>query len=188
MSDNFWDGFDNVVRPAQYVGWRSRREWHLGWAPHEVEWMRAGVPFPETWDWHRAGTIFEGVTYRTARQCAWLGHPGIEPMIWRTDYGRRMVWMTCPDCGHREGSPLGKKKLKEMGRSMDELRIANSGAESVEECERCGSGEDVQYHHWAPRHLFGREEADRWPGSYLCQPCHATWHRIVTPNMNRKTA
>lgn len=53
-------------------------------------------------------------------------------------------------------------------------------------CERCGNHQKVQYHHWAPRQLF--DDADSWPGSYLCQPCHALWHRVVTPHMNRRIA
>ncbi len=50
-------------------------------------------------------------------------------------------------------------------------------------CERCGEKAALQEHHWAPKHLFGEDEADRWPKSYLCEACHDRWHRVVTPNM-----
>lgn len=53
-------------------------------------------------------------------------------------------------------------------------------------CEKCGAF-GAELHHWAPKHLFGEVEADKWPQSYLCQPCHATWHNTVTPNMNEGT-
>jgi hypothetical protein len=48
-------------------------------------------------------------------------------------------------------------------------------------CEKCGSPERVEYHHWAPYHLF--PDANDWPGSLLCWKCHRLWHSIVTPNM-----
>ena len=48
------------------------------------------------------------------------------------------------------------------------------------ECERCyRSG--VEYHHWMPRALS--EDADQWPGGYLCRSCHEEWHRLVTPGL-----
>ena len=46
-------------------------------------------------------------------------------------------------------------------------------------CEVCGT-EGAENHHWAPSALFG-SESERWPQSYLCQPCHARWHQVVTP-------
>jgi hypothetical protein len=41
-------------------------------------------------------------------------------------------------------------------------------------CERCGSPDGTQLHHWAPYAIFA--DADAWPKSWLCQPCHSTWH------------
>lgn len=54
--------------------------------------------------------------------------------------------------------------------------------EKSTECARCGAEGKLQAHHWAPRHLFP-EDADEWPISYLCRPCHLTWHKVVTPGM-----
>jgi RecJ-like exonuclease len=51
-------------------------------------------------------------------------------------------------------------------------------------CERCGSYQHIEHHHWAPRHLF--DDADAWPTSNLCRECHVEWHQAVTPDMNKK--
>lgn len=48
-------------------------------------------------------------------------------------------------------------------------------------CEVCGRVGPVELHHWAPRHLF--KDADSWPTSHLCGPCHLRWHATVTPDM-----
>lgn len=53
------------------------------------------------------------------------------------------------------------------------------------QCERCGKM-GAELHHWMPSAIAGRD-ADRWPKGYLCQSCHAEWHRIVTPNLSQKT-
>ena len=45
-------------------------------------------------------------------------------------------------------------------------------------CERCGAVES-ELHHWAPRALFA--DAEDWPKSWLCPPCHRLWHRTMTP-------
>jgi len=51
-------------------------------------------------------------------------------------------------------------------------------------CEVCGEGH-AQWHHWAPRYLFG-SEAEKWPKSLLCQSCHTRWHQRVTPRMSER--
>lgn len=43
------------------------------------------------------------------------------------------------------------------------------------QCDRCGSGDGTEYHHYAPSHLF--DDADRWATGYLCRSCHTEWHR-----------
>lgn len=43
-------------------------------------------------------------------------------------------------------------------------------------CVRCG-GLAEHYHHWAPVAVF--EDANNWPGSYLCRACHVEWHRTM---------
>lgn len=53
-------------------------------------------------------------------------------------------------------------------------------------CERCGSHERVEVHHWAPSYLF--DDSHLWPMSTLCRKCHTRWHRIVTPKMHLREA
>ena len=46
-------------------------------------------------------------------------------------------------------------------------------------CVVIGCGRrDTEYHHWAPRALFG-EDAELYPGAYLCQFHHDHWHEIT---------
>jgi hypothetical protein len=65
---------------------------------------------------------------------------------------------------------------------LDESRIPFLREHDVVPCERCGSTEGSEYHHWAPVHLF--EDAEDWPKSYLCRKCHLEWHAKVTPKMS----
>lgn len=44
-------------------------------------------------------------------------------------------------------------------------------------CARCGSTGGTQLHHWAPRAIF--DDAELWPMSYLCPPCHRIWHAAM---------
>lgn len=53
-------------------------------------------------------------------------------------------------------------------------------------CVRCG-GRNAELHHWAPKAIFGLNEADRWPKDYLCKTCHAAWHKLVTPQLVKDT-
>ena len=57
-------------------------------------------------------------------------------------------------------------------------------------CRTCGSYQQIELHHWLPRHLVSAMDDDpslerHWPTDYLCRSCHMDWHRIVTPNMCR---
>ncbi len=47
----------------------------------------------------------------------------------------------------------------------------------IHECAHCGTGEGTEYHHWAPRAIFN--DANSWPGSYLCPGCHRAWHAAM---------
>ena len=44
-------------------------------------------------------------------------------------------------------------------------------------CERCGSGNGTQLHHWAPRAIF--DDPDDWPTGWLCPECHTFWHNSM---------
>jgi hypothetical protein len=168
--------------------WRPRKEWHHGWADHELEWIAAGRPYPEHWEYHRKGTPWEDLSYGQVRECYAAGHGPIEYMLWRAESGHVSVARTCTECGEKLSTHVGNKELRGHGLERGDLTYANSGREAKWECSRCGSVEDVQYHHWAPRHLFPHD-FDTWPGDTLCQLCHQLWHQVVTPKMNqRKTA
>lgn len=93
--------------------------------------------------------------------------------------GVRIASKRCLACGY-ENATRGAKP------SDVDLPLWEDGTSDAP-CERCGSTDGVEVHHWAPRHLF--DDADQWPMSDLCRPCHALWHRLVTPEMGmRKTA
>ena len=42
-------------------------------------------------------------------------------------------------------------------------------------CSRCGD-RGAELHHWAPKEIFGEDEAELWPKDYLCVTCHRDWH------------
>lgn len=45
---------------------------------------------------------------------------------------------------------------------------------------------DTELHHFAPRHLYGKEECERHPTAYYCKFHHEEWHRRVTPQMHHR--
>lgn len=45
-------------------------------------------------------------------------------------------------------------------------------------CVRCGNT-GAEWHHWAPKEIFGHDESDLWPGDYLCPKHHAEWHAQI---------
>lgn len=169
--------------------WRPRKEWHLGWLPSEIDALDRGVPYPAYWGpSYRQWTEWAELDYFQVRQCWATGHEQVQPLRWKTGgAGHVAVFMTCTWCGERVGSALGKIRLAELGVADTEvLPLANPRRPNTVECERCGSEDHVERHHWAPRHLF--DDADSWPIGNLCRTCHVQWHRVVTPNMGRRQA
>jgi hypothetical protein len=49
-------------------------------------------------------------------------------------------------------------------------------------CARCGR-RGAEEHHWSPRAIFGKDEAETWPKDFLCKACHDEWHLKVTPQL-----
>ena len=78
---------------------------------------------------------------------------------------------------------ISHKKLEQYSIDPEELPIVND-YRGFQKCAVCGA-QITEYHHWAPRHLFG-SDADKWPIGYLCPKHHAEWHDKVTPEMSRK--
>lgn len=85
----------------------------------------------------------------------------------------------CNECGGKAGGNLPHSYISDL----DDSKIPFLTIHEIMSCERCGSMEGSEIHHWAPQHLFGNLEASCWPTSYLCRKCHLLWHSIVTPNM-----
>jgi hypothetical protein len=61
---------------------------------------------------------------------------------------------------------------------LDKMPIIADYTTKAEPCAVCKSTDGVEYHHWAPRHIFGWE-CEKWPGAYLCPAHHAKWHEAV---------
>ena len=92
--------------------------------------------------------------------------------------GHQIHRVVCSACGYRTPVLVQKKLMEKyashIGRSVEYL----PPKEFAPDCEVCGT-KGAEEHHWAPRSIFG-EDADKWPKSHLCPPCHALWHSKVT--------
>jgi hypothetical protein len=98
--------------------------------------------------------------------------------------GAKTVIARCDKCGR---NPDRKKPFYSVKYfDMAALPILLDDRAASEPCAVCHKREGTQYHHWAPRHLFGFDESEKWPGAYLCQEHHTLWHRLVTPLMTMK--
>lgn len=93
--------------------------------------------------------------------------------------GNRIATLRCIVCA-RELRTIGAAKITDQ---HDRLPLWEDKT-SNEPCARCESTNGVEWHHWAPRHLF--DDYHRWPLSPLCRKCHEEWHRVVTPNMSSR--
>lgn len=97
-------------------------------------------------------------------------------------FGSSLVYWECTLCNENAmGSAhwLPHDPIRKYGINIDEIPIVEDYR--VQTCSVCGTL-GAQLHHWAPRYLFG-DEADKWPLTYLCVPCHIRWHNLVTPEM-----
>lgn len=104
-----------------------------------------------------------------------------------TSNGASQVYWEC--VRHKGGITTPRKNiphdaLKNQKVEIDKLPVIENYFERVI-CEVCGEP-GAELHHFAPKHLFGEVEAERWPKSYLCVRCHRLWHDTVTPGMNQR--
>ena len=90
-----------------------------------------------------------------------------------------------PQSTMKSFAPLGDFFAHEVARMREWLDVAPPEAMTHKPCARCGVVGPTESHHWAPRHLFGAD-ADSWPMSDLCGPCHKRWHEVVTPKMSHQ--
>lgn len=96
--------------------------------------------------------------------------------------GNRSAAWGCERCG---GGTAGRFYSVRGLPEEEVARLPVIDRRTVEdECERCGKL-GAEAHHWAPTHIWGSEASD-WPISRLCKECHDLWHRVMTPDMNRK--
>ena len=115
-------------------------------------------------------------------------HRQVKVLLVRTvsSSGVDMPWWQCTACNKPADAPIkfiSHKLIKQRQIEIKSLPAVRDYHE-LEHCAVCGSA-GTEYHHFAPRHLFG-EEADNWPTAYLCKKHHDTWHDLVTPNMGKR--
>lgn len=122
------------------------------------------------------------------KECRNCGSHNLSIGITNTSSGSTVFPIYCCDCGKVYMADCVKKKYAHdyaiNNGTLKYIQTVQIKEEEQEKCEVCGTL-GVEYHHWAPTHLFG-DEADKWPCSYLCRACHKKWHDIVTPNMSQR--
>jgi hypothetical protein len=125
----------------------------------------------------RFGVSFDGATTITFAKCGQRRSLAARFAV-RQRNGVTLISTRCAHCG---------AVVKTQGATDDVhlLPLWHDHTDSTP-CARCGSQDGVELHHWAPRHLF--EDADKWPVSELCRPCHQRWHALVTPYMSTRKA
>ncbi len=114
------------------------------------------------------------------RQCGKCGEDGELKTVIMHNGGVQIKYVCA--CGNRS-NPISKKEVEKSGIDISLLSIDRDY--SVIECEVQGCfNNGYEWHHIAPRHLFG-DEAGLWPMVKLCKVHHKQWHDVVTPNMGQ---
>ena len=75
-------------------------------------------------------------------------------------------------CNANKTHILSHKQVEDLG----DLPILGDYAKDAPPCDICGSRDGTEYHHWAVRHIF-KDDADQWPGAFLCRSHHSEWHK-----------
>jgi hypothetical protein len=91
--------------------------------------------------------------------------------------GARQIIRACRECG----ADVGPKQFygqDECPITVAELPILRDYLNRNPPCARCGAW-GTELHHFAPRDIFGFDEAALWPTAYLCPRCHAHWHTTM---------
>ena len=99
----------------------------------------------------------------------------------RTQSGKWEVWVGCSSEGCYKRARLKKPHWNLVG-DFDQLEVGKDNLDTTP-CEHCGNTEGVEYHHYAPKELFGND-CNNWPIGPLCITCHVLWHQT----MNRQAA
>jgi hypothetical protein len=98
--------------------------------------------------------------------------------------GAEVAVERCSVCYKRPKSSKMFLPKSLFGGDVSTFPVYRDNLKDADPCERCGSREGTEYHHWMPHHLS--DDADSWPGANLCKKCHKEWHDIVTPEMTKR--
>ncbi len=125
----------------------------------------------------------ESLTHYLGRLPAWCNHPKsiLELVAIVTSRRTKQFRLRCVICGHSNTFNIAHKALNFSEREYARIvRIneENNEPSSQGVCEVCGFAGYVELHHWAPRGIF-KDEAEDWPMSMLCRPCHVRWHQMM---------
>ena len=101
----------------------------------------------------------------------WCGAPADRLGLIRKQDGVIQADLFCLR-GHRVGG-VSRDSIERW----EELPLVRDYLHDIRPCERCGSSEGSQLHHWAPWEIF--EDANCWPCSWLCRRCHSEWHTKI---------
>jgi len=107
------------------------------------------------------------------------GHDQFGVVSYQQSNGQTRFRLACVVCGLMFQSDIAHYKLSKDTKGRAPLVRENDGSETYYSvaCIRCGGRDGVQNHHWAPRIIFGFEDAESWPQAPLCQSCHSEWHQ-----------
>ena len=106
-------------------------------------------------------------------QCSSNSRLQITQVITRS--GQITVKFQCSDCGN-VGPPIAKQYIERL--CLDEVPVIRDNR-TMQACERCGSLDGVECHHYAPVDAFGWDEAERYATGWLCPDCHRQWHIVM---------
>ena len=115
---------------------------------------------------------------RLSKPCDYCGskHWGIDCAI--NNGGHKTHRIICGICGKKTSAFMPKAVAEQYAKQNGFEIVYDAPKDETRCCEVCGTI-GAEYHHWAPRYLFGVAEADKWPTSYLCPSCHARWHKVI---------
>ncbi len=106
----------------------------------------------------------------------WQRHPSADeiPVALRLANGTWQMKLACRTCRHTTGF-LPHTIINEWG-LRSALAIVKDGPDCCYEgCTNVGG----EYHHWAPRSVFGWEESGRYGVVVLCREHHRQWHTMM---------
>ena len=87
--------------------------------------------------------------------------------------GRTALRWCCANCGR-----IQLRSLPHTGMDLTAYPIKRDLRGANPPCTVCGVP-GTEQHHWAPSAVFGWEEANRWPTSFLCPDHHIRWHQMM---------